>query len=295
MRSLRDWGQEGKYNHVRHGFNYRMDARAGRGARREAAPPRRLECRDAGGSPTSTTAGFDAGPRPPGRPVRRRPRLSRLRDPRSRIGDAMRAALSARGRRDQHPLSAARSTCSRPTRASATARATFPVSEALARETLSLPLYPELPARDVRDGHRGGQRCYRAPRPPNRPEGVESCDESDHQVARQASPRDRRRRLRRLAYRRPAASTRAAGRSSSSTTWCAAASAISPARCRAGRVELVEGDIRDAALMRRLVAGCRHRLPPGGAAHHPLRRRAGRGDGGDGRTRPTTSFGSASS
>ena len=25
MRSLRDWGQAGKYNHVRHGFNYRMD------------------------------------------------------------------------------------------------------------------------------------------------------------------------------------------------------------------------------------------------------------------------------
>lgn len=25
LRSLRDWGQEGKYNHVRHGFNYRMD------------------------------------------------------------------------------------------------------------------------------------------------------------------------------------------------------------------------------------------------------------------------------
>jgi dTDP-4-amino-4,6-dideoxygalactose transaminase len=26
VRSLRDWGQEGKYNHVRHGFNFRMDA-----------------------------------------------------------------------------------------------------------------------------------------------------------------------------------------------------------------------------------------------------------------------------
>ncbi|SHF00211.1 dTDP-4-amino-4,6-dideoxygalactose transaminase [Kaistia soli DSM 19436] len=25
IRSLRDWGQEGKYNHVRHGFNFRMD------------------------------------------------------------------------------------------------------------------------------------------------------------------------------------------------------------------------------------------------------------------------------
>jgi dTDP-4-amino-4,6-dideoxygalactose transaminase len=25
IRSLRDWGQAGKYNHVRHGFNYRMD------------------------------------------------------------------------------------------------------------------------------------------------------------------------------------------------------------------------------------------------------------------------------
>jgi dTDP-4-amino-4,6-dideoxygalactose transaminase len=25
IRSLRDWGQQGKYNHVRHGFNYRMD------------------------------------------------------------------------------------------------------------------------------------------------------------------------------------------------------------------------------------------------------------------------------
>ena len=26
LRTLRDWGQEGKYNHVRHGFNFRMDA-----------------------------------------------------------------------------------------------------------------------------------------------------------------------------------------------------------------------------------------------------------------------------
>ncbi|MFT3973448.1 MAG: DegT/DnrJ/EryC1/StrS family aminotransferase [Amaricoccus sp.] len=26
LRCLRDWGQEGKYNHVRHGFNFRMDA-----------------------------------------------------------------------------------------------------------------------------------------------------------------------------------------------------------------------------------------------------------------------------
>ncbi|WP_225771448.1 DegT/DnrJ/EryC1/StrS aminotransferase family protein [Inquilinus sp. Marseille-Q2685] len=26
IRCLRDWGQNGKYNHVRHGFNYRMDA-----------------------------------------------------------------------------------------------------------------------------------------------------------------------------------------------------------------------------------------------------------------------------
>jgi dTDP-4-amino-4,6-dideoxygalactose transaminase len=26
LRCLRDWGQEGKYNHVRHGFNYRLDA-----------------------------------------------------------------------------------------------------------------------------------------------------------------------------------------------------------------------------------------------------------------------------
>ena len=26
VRQLRDWGQEGRYNHVRHGFNYRMDA-----------------------------------------------------------------------------------------------------------------------------------------------------------------------------------------------------------------------------------------------------------------------------
>lgn len=25
MRQLRDWGQAGRYNHVLHGFNYRMD------------------------------------------------------------------------------------------------------------------------------------------------------------------------------------------------------------------------------------------------------------------------------
>ena len=47
----------------------------------------------------------------------------------------------------------------------------------------------------------------------------------------------------------------AAGRSSSSTTWSAAASATSPRPSTSGRVELVHGDIRDRALMRRLVAG----------------------------------------
>ena len=84
-------------------------------------------------------------------------------------------------------------------------------------------------------------------------------------------------------------------RSSSSTTWCAAAPATSPRRCRAAGCALVDGDIRDKALMREPRRRLRHRLPPGGAAHHPLRRRARRGDGGDGRRAPSTSCGSASS
>ena len=143
MRSLRDWGQAGKYNHVRHGFNYRMDGVQGAALGVKLAHLDALERRPAGASPTPTT------------PVSR-PELSRaagpfgddhacprLRDPHSRPrGDARRACSTTASRRCMHYPTPVHL---QPAYAHLGAgEGSLPVTEALSRETLSLPLYPEL-------------------------------------------------------------------------------------------------------------------------------------------------------
>ena len=49
------------------------------------------------------------------------------------------------------------------------------------------------------------------------------------------------------------------------------------------RLTIVEGDIRDRALLAKALRRRRHRLPPGGDPHHPVRRRAAAGLRGAGR------------
>jgi dTDP-4-amino-4,6-dideoxygalactose transaminase len=146
IRSLRDWGQQGKYNHVRHGFNFRMDAVQG------AALNVKL------------------------------PRLDRWTSERRRVANAYQAALGQEVGRPAGPIGAdhachvyAIRVAERDETRNALQQAgvatgihyptpvhlqpayaglgyrdgAFPVSEALARETLSLPLYAEIGDRDV--------------------------------------------------------------------------------------------------------------------------------------------------
>lgn len=146
VRMLRDWGQQGRYNHVRHGFNYRMDAIQG------AALGVKLPHLDAWNAARRRIASlYQAGLAPGiGRP------LGPIGDDHAahvyaiRVGDrdAVRDALADEGVASgiHYPVPVHL----QPAYASLGGRAgDFPVAEALARETLSLPLYPELGDRDV--------------------------------------------------------------------------------------------------------------------------------------------------
>ena len=146
VRSLRDWGQKEKYHHVVHGFNYRMEAIQGAvlgvklkrltgwtGARRRVA--------------AAYQSGLAADIRRPKGPIGadhachayaiRVDRRDAVRDALARRGVAtgihypipvhLQPAYAWLG----HKLGA------------------FPVAEALARETLSLPIYPEISTGDV--------------------------------------------------------------------------------------------------------------------------------------------------
>ncbi len=146
LRSLRDWGQEGRYNHVRPGFNYRLDHRAGGGAGGEAALPRRLDRGAAAGGGALRRAALPG--RPQGAEARRaRPRLPRLR--RAGAGPRRGAGADAGGgRRHRHPLPKA--VHHQPAYADRVRLGTpCPVSEALAGAWLSLPLFPEITERQI--------------------------------------------------------------------------------------------------------------------------------------------------
>jgi dTDP-4-amino-4,6-dideoxygalactose transaminase len=146
VRLLRDWGQQGKYNHVRHGFNFRMDAIQG------AVLGVKLSFLDEWNDARRRIANlYDNG-------------LTReIRLPAGPFGadhachvyavrvterERVRALLADAGiaTNIHYPvpvhLQPAYAGLGHST-------GDFPVSENLARETLSLPLYPEIPDSDV--------------------------------------------------------------------------------------------------------------------------------------------------
>jgi dTDP-4-amino-4,6-dideoxygalactose transaminase len=142
VRLLRDWGQEGKYNHVRHGFNYRMDAIQGAvlGVKLplidgwNAARRRIANLYNSGLS--ETPLGLPAGPF--GADHACHVYAVRAGD-RSRLRAALDQAGIATNIHYPVPVHL------QPAYAGLDYKAgDFPVSEALARETLSLPLFPEL-------------------------------------------------------------------------------------------------------------------------------------------------------
>lgn len=146
IRCLRDWGQEGKYNHVQHGFNFRLDTL--QCAALEVKLPRldgwnaeRRRIANAYNGGLEGDVGLPAGPFGMDHACHvyalRHPERDTLR------ADLQRAGVSTNVHypRPVHLQPAYRGLGYQ--------QGDFPVSEALAAETLSLPLYPELPASDV--------------------------------------------------------------------------------------------------------------------------------------------------
>ena len=146
IRSLRDWGQEGRYNHVRHGFNFRMDAV--QGAALGVKLPR-LDGWNAARRRVANAyqAALDPGIGRPAGPLGA-DHACHVYAIRLAGRDGARAALAREGIATgiHYPVPAHL----QPAYAHLGHRpGAFPVSEALARETLSLPLYPELGAAEA--------------------------------------------------------------------------------------------------------------------------------------------------
>ncbi|MBX5193744.1 DegT/DnrJ/EryC1/StrS family aminotransferase [Rhizobium sp. NZLR10] len=148
MRMLRDWGQEQRYHHLLKGFNYRMDAIQGAILRIKL---RHLEAwteaRRAHGRRYSLLLGGSANLRTPVEITDRR-HVYHVYAIRSRDRDELQRVLSAEGIQSGlhypvpvHLQKAHADLGYRP--------GDFPISEVAAREVLSLPIYPEMPARHV--------------------------------------------------------------------------------------------------------------------------------------------------
>jgi dTDP-4-amino-4,6-dideoxygalactose transaminase len=141
IRSLRDWGQEGKYNHVRHGFNYRMDGLQG------AALGVKLPYLDGWNADRRRVAQrYQAGLAPsisrPANPIGpdHTCHIYAIRvEDREAIRTDLQKAGIATGMHYPHPVHLLPAYAGLGYR-----RGDFPVSEAVANETLSLPIYPEL-------------------------------------------------------------------------------------------------------------------------------------------------------
>ena len=146
IRSLRDWGQEGKYNHVRHGFNFRLDSVqcAALGVKLPMLDGWNADRRRIANIYNDRLEGDLA--RPVG-PIGA-DHACHVYAVRHHDRDALRADLHRAGVATN--IHYPRPVHLQPAYSGLGYReGDFPVSETFARETLSLPLYPELPERDV--------------------------------------------------------------------------------------------------------------------------------------------------
>jgi dTDP-4-amino-4,6-dideoxygalactose transaminase len=141
VRSLRDWGQAGKYNHVRHGFNYRLDTLQ---AAALAVKLRRLAEWTAARQRVASLydqllEGSAVGrPAPAGRDHAYHVYAVRVRD-RDQVQAEIKEAGVATNIHYPRPVHL------QPAYAKlGYGPGQLPVTEALASETLSLPIYPEL-------------------------------------------------------------------------------------------------------------------------------------------------------
>lgn len=145
-RQLRDWGQEGRYNHVRHAFNYRMDAIQGAAlgvklAHLDDWNSARRRVANAYNAGLTGNIARPAGPFGPDH-------ACHVYAVRVQGRAGVRAALNDAGvaTNIHYPVPVHL----QPAYAGlGHGRGDFPVAEALADELLSLPLYPELAAADV--------------------------------------------------------------------------------------------------------------------------------------------------
>ncbi|RWY76870.1 aminotransferase class V-fold PLP-dependent enzyme [Rhizobium leguminosarum] len=148
MRMLRDWGQEQRYHHLLKGFNYRMDAIQGAILRVKL---RHLEAwtearRTRARRYSSLLAGSTVLTTPVEAADRRH--VYHVYAIRSRDRDGLQRLLSAEGIPSglHYPIPVHLQKAHADLGYQA---GDFPVSEAAAREVLSLPIYPEMPVRHV--------------------------------------------------------------------------------------------------------------------------------------------------
>ncbi len=145
MRMLRDWGQEQRYHHLLKGFNYRMDAIQGAILRIKL---RHLEAwteaRRAHAYRYSSLLSGSVHLKTPLEITDRR-HVYHVYAIRSRDRDALQRALAAEGIQSglHYPIPVHLQKAHADLGHQA---GDFPVSEAAAREVLSLPIYPEMPA-----------------------------------------------------------------------------------------------------------------------------------------------------
>ncbi|MGO7674911.1 DegT/DnrJ/EryC1/StrS family aminotransferase [Rhizobium ruizarguesonis] len=145
MRMLRDWGQEQRYHHLLKGFNYRMDAIQGAILRIKL---RHLEAwteaRRAHGRRYSLLLGGSANLRTPVEIADRR-HVYHVYAIRSRDRDQLQRVLSEEGIQSglHYPIPVHLQKAHADLGYKA---GDLPISEAAAREVLSLPIYPEMPA-----------------------------------------------------------------------------------------------------------------------------------------------------
>jgi dTDP-4-amino-4,6-dideoxygalactose transaminase len=150
LRMLRDWGQEQRYHHLLKGFNYRMDAIQGAILRIKLrhleawTEARRAHARRY----SSLLSGLEHVKAPVEKVDRRH--VYHIYAVRSQDRDGLQRMLSAEGIQSglHYPipvhLQKAHADLGYQT-------GDFPVSEAAAREVLSLPIYPEMPVRHVEE------------------------------------------------------------------------------------------------------------------------------------------------